>query len=96
MTQASAMKRVAVAVGLLAASLPYFVLHWLGAGDAAGVLSGTVPSSEALLWGLAYVASWFLFILAAPVLGLALGLELAASRVWRVPPEREPSEAGWR
>ena len=60
----------------------YLLGHLFGLRELTSILSGTLPGTagQAML-GLVYVMSWFGFVLVAPILTIAGGLQLAWGRL---------------
>jgi hypothetical protein len=74
-------RRLAVVVAALIC-VGFVVLHLFGARAEVGLLSGTLPASDAAVAvGVLYVAAWFGFVLVAPILVLAVTLDLVVGAV---------------
>jgi hypothetical protein len=79
-------RRIALALALVIV-VGFGVLEASGAREHAGSLSGTLPGDDvALALGLAYVIGWFAAILVAPILVLAVILDVVCGTLsarWR-------------
>jgi hypothetical protein len=72
-------RRWALAVAA-ALSLGFVGLHLAGARVCVGLLSGTVPGGEAdVIAGVLYVVAWFGFVIGAPILVIAVLLDVACA-----------------
>ncbi len=58
----------------------FIIGHVAGLRRSTAIISGTLPSTEVeLFFGVLYVLCWFAFVLVAPVLALAGGIQLLMS-----------------
>jgi len=71
-------------VGAALPILLFVLLHVAGGRGAVSLLSGTLPPDElTLLLGLGYALSWFVLVLATPILALAGGLSALVDALLR-------------
>lgn len=64
--------------------------HFTGFRESAAIISGTLPANELeLFFGAFYVLCWFGFVLVAPILAIAGGMQLLVGRLTSGAAKRE-------